>query len=262
MSDTDPFFDRDGQTYRPTPIARGPWDPGQMHGRVLAGLMAREVETLFGDPAFHYARMTIDLFRPPPLAPVDVSARMVRDGNRIKVADASIDCGGVEIARSSVVMLRKADQPPGNVWSPPPWDVPLPDDIAPPPQRPRGDGWAPMWDTRSISPGGFGSVEQKRCWIRENRPLVAGEALSPFVRAALAADYTNPFANSGDAGLNFVNADITLYLHRLPVEEWVGFEVVAHNSAEGVAVGECALYDVKGPVGRSTVCGVANQRRR
>jgi acyl-CoA thioesterase len=105
-------------------------------------------------------------------------------------------------------------------------------------------------------------VEQKRTWIRENRELIEGEALTPFLRAAVAADFTNPFANSGDAGLNFVNADITLYLHRSPVDEWIGFEVASHQSDEGIAVAECTLYDVQGAIGRSTVCGVANQRRR
>ena len=38
----------------------------------------------------------------------------------------------------------------------------------------------------------------------------------------MAADFTNPLANSGDQGLEFVNADYTLYLHRLPVGEWIG----------------------------------------
>ncbi len=128
-----------------------------------------------------------------------------------------------------------------------------------------------MWETRPISLNpspslgegqgrGFGGVEQKRAWIREARLLVAGEPLTPFVRAAIAADFTNPFANSGNRGLNFVNADITLYLHRLPETEWVGFEVASHQSEDGIAVGECTLYDTRGPIGHSTVCGVANAR--
>ena len=94
-------------------------------------------------------------------------------------------------------------------------------------------------------------------------PLGAeGEPLTPFMRAAIAADFTNPFANSGEGGLNFVNADVTLYLHRLPVGEWVGFEVSGHHSAQGVAVAECTVYDEDGPIGRSTVCSVANTHRR
>lgn len=116
-----------------------------------------------------------------------------------------------------------------------------------------------MWETRVIDHG-FGSTERKRAWLRENRPLVAGEELTPFVRAAFASDFTNPFANSGSAGLQFVNADITLYLHRLPAAEWLGFEVASHHAGEGIAVAECAIYDEMGAIGRSLVCALANRR--
>ncbi|MEX1103578.1 MAG: thioesterase family protein, partial [Dehalococcoidia bacterium] len=148
--------------------------------------------------------------------------------------------------------------PDGTVWSPPSWDVPHPDSITPPAQDwgPRG----PMWDTRAIGRG-FGSTEQERAWLRENRPLAEGIEMTPFVRAAFAADFTNPFANSGSAGLKFVNADITLYLHRLPVGEWLGFEVVEHHATDGIALGECSLYDTSGPIGRSLVTALANRRK-
>jgi hypothetical protein len=267
------------------------------------------------------------------MAPVSIDVRPTREGNRIKVVEGVIYSHAgestapapIEVARGTIVMLMKADQPEGTVWTPPTWDVPSPDQLPPPAPPPlrraergpggevipsregRNDGgvepvlstveggeesqapspaatsprpeFTPMWETRPItgrrgdvaatsrSPGegwrgAFGGVEQKRAWIRESRLLVEGEPLTPFVRAALAADYTNPFANSGDRGLNFVNADITLYLHRLPETEWIGFEVASHQSEEGIAVGECTLYDERGPIGHSLVCGVANARTR
>jgi acyl-CoA thioesterase len=96
--------------------------------------------------------------------------------------------------------------------------------------------------------------------MREVRELVAGTELTPWVRSAMAADFTNPLANSGDKGLEFVNADYTLYLHRLPVGEWIGVEATSHHSVEGVAVATCALYDEDGPIGRSAVGSIANRR--
>jgi acyl-CoA thioesterase len=129
------------------------------------------------------------------------------------------------------------------------------------------EGRLSMRDTRPIE-GEFGSVQQKRAWMRENRALIAGERLTPFIRAAVAWDFTNPVANSGGQGLQFVNADIALYctasprlLHRLAATEWIGFEVNAHHSHAGVAVAECTLYDIEGAIGASAVCG-AGQRRR
>ena len=61
-------------------------------------------------------------------------------------------------------------------------------------------------------------------------------------------------------GLYFKNADTTLYMHRLPVGEWICLEVAARESAEGVAVGECALHDERGVFGRSLVACVATAR--
>ena len=254
------FFTREHERFAPGEPARGPWDPNSLHGRVIAGLLARSIEQQHGDEAFQFARLTVDLFRLPPFAPVEVTTALVRDGNRIRVADATATSQGVEIARAAVVMLRRAEQPGGAVWSPASWEVPPPDELAPPSDASR-PGELPMWEIRPIE-GASGGVVQKRVWLRETRALVEGEPLTPFVRAAFAADFTNPFANSGERGLNFVNADVTLYLHRLPVGEWLGFEVASHQSAEGVAVAGCTLYDVEGPIGRSTVCAVANRHRR
>src|SRR4030095_12277273 len=79
----DPFFlsERDG--FRPTPVCRGPWDPSSLHGRVVAGLLAHEIERRHGDPALLPARLTVDLYRLPGFAPVTVTTSIVRDGHRI-----------------------------------------------------------------------------------------------------------------------------------------------------------------------------------
>ena len=252
----EPFFTLDGGRFAPTDQSRGPWDRNSLHGRVVVGLLAREFEQQHGDDAFQFARLTTDLFRMPRFAPLEVATSVVREGNRIRVVDGVVTSEGREIAQGRVVMLRRAEQPEGEIWGPPPWDVPAPDAIDPPAAR--GDR-EPMWETRPID-GDFGSPGQRRAWLREARTLIEGEALTPFQRVAFAADFTNPFANSGPDGLNFVNADVTLYLHRLPVTEWVGFEVNGHHSAEGIAVAECTLYDEQGNIGRSAVTAVANRR--
>lgn len=259
-------FHRDGAFYLPTPHTRGPWDPNSLHGRVIAGLLMYEVERLHLDPAFQVSRLTVDMFRVAPMRPVTVVTSVVRDGNRIRVADASLRLeDGMEIARASIVMLRRAPAPEGTVWSPTPWDVPHPDTLPVPPPPPAQFGPA-AWETRSITGRmAFGNQEspvQKRAWIRDHMNFVDDERPSPLVRAALVSDFANPFANSGDRGLNYVNADASLYLHRDPTGEWIGMEVNGHHAAEGIAIGECVMYDMDGAFGRSTVCAVANQRRQ
>ena len=96
--------------------------------------------------------------------------------------------------------------------------------------------------------------------MSEVRDLVEGAPLTPFVRVAVAADFASPFANAGDHGLGYINSDVTLYLHRLPVQEWIGFEVVNHHATDGVAIGECFLYDQQGPIGTATVAALAQRK--
>jgi acyl-Coa thioesterase superfamily protein/acyl-CoA thioesterase superfamily protein len=252
----EPFFRRAGEVFQPTPASIGPWSPTSLHGRVVAGLLAHEIERRHGGPDFTPARFTIDMYRLPDLSAAEVSVRPVRDGHRIKVIDAEYIVGGVSMARATCQLLRRTANPEGNVWTPPDWSVPAPAEISPPDDR-RGMGG--MWATRQIS-GGFGAVGEKRLWMSEVRELIEGEALTPFVRVALAADFASPFANSGDKGLGWINTDITLYLHRLPATPWVGFEVKNHGATDGVAIGECWLHDETGPIGTSTVAALAQRR--
>ncbi|HET7738192.1 MAG TPA: hypothetical protein VFK32_06420, partial [Tepidiformaceae bacterium] len=179
--------------------------------------------------------------------------------NRIKVVDATMLCEGVAVARASAVMLRQSDEPHGRVWNAP--EPPMVDPATlVPRERPEATERDRAWDTR-IAGGGFGTGERMEAWLRQLCPTVAGIEPSPFVRAAGASDFAHPTTNSGDSGLSYINADITLYLHRAPVGEWFGFRSVSHENAEGVAVGEAAVFDEVGAVGRATVCGITNRRR-
>jgi hypothetical protein len=259
MTTPDPFFRRDGELFQPTQSARGPWDPTSLHGRVAAGLLAHRIEQEFRDPDFLPARFTIDMYRLPKITtPAAVTLTPIREGNRVKVIDAEYLVDGVSMARAICLFLRKSENPEGEVWSPPNWDAPLPQDIEPPADN-RG-GMGGMWNTRPIR-GGFGATgAHKRIWMNDFRECVEGEPMTPFVRAALAADFASPFANSGDKGLNYINADITLYLHRLPAGEWVGFETMNHQATAGVSIAECWLYDEQGPIGTSSVAALAQRR--
>ena len=252
-----PFFTRDGEAFVPTEVASGPWDPQSLHGRVIIGLLAFEIEQRHGAADFVPARLTVDMFRLPKLVPIEIKTKLVRDGLRIKVVEAEFFSGGVSMARASCQLLRKTENPAGNVWSPPNWDVPRPADIAKPTDVRLG--MHGKWTTRPIV-GAMGTLGPRRLWMSEVRELVAGTPVSPFVRVAVAADFASPFANAGDQGLGFINSDVTLYLYRLPMTEWVGFEVVNHHSRDGIAIGECWLYDEEGAIGTSTVAALAQRK--
>ena len=64
---------------------------------------------------------------------------------------------------------------------------------------------------------------QKFAWVRETNLLVDDEPLSPFTRAVIAADITSSLSHCGTDGLQFINADYTVTLSRLPEGVYIGW---------------------------------------
>ncbi|MFC4127594.1 hypothetical protein [Nocardia rhizosphaerae] len=93
-------------------------------------------------------------------------------------------------------------------------------------------------------------------------PLVAGEAITPFQRAAILGDVTNHVCHWGSAGAGYINADVTVSLARLPVGYEVGLRADSTIAADGLSVGSATLYDRIGPVGTCVVTALSNVRRR
>lgn len=243
----------------PHPDARSPWSPDMLHGRLLAGLAASALERDHGDPDLQPARLTVDLFRSPAMAPTTVATTVVRRGGRVRVVDALIHVGGVEVARASGLFLRRAEPPsfddgPRTAR----WDAPPPESMSPT-EMPAADipfDIRTPGGQRFATPGGGA----RQIWLRDRRPLVPGIELTPFVRAALASDFASPLANMSSEGLVYINADMTLHLARLPVGEWLGLGTGDRVVADGVSVAECPIHDADGPVGWSSVCAVVNPR--
>jgi hypothetical protein len=257
----DAFFTPAGADLVPAPHARGPWAPDMMHGRLFGGLMARAIEREHAEDGLHIARFTVDLFRRAPVVPLRVTTERVRDGGRIRVADAAVALaagGGGVVARASAVLLRRGERPPGEVWTTPGWTAPDPARLGPPMDTEPFQLWQLTDD--GAAGAQWASAGRRRAWIRESHELVTGESSSPFVRVALAADLSSPMALFGSDGLFYINTDYTLTLGRLPMSEVIGFESDGHLADDGVAVGRCTLHDAAGPIGFTVVTAVANPR--
>ncbi|MEO1060373.1 MAG: thioesterase family protein [Actinomycetota bacterium] len=245
---TDPYFRPVDGALAPRPHAHAPWGDDMLHGRLLGGLAARALEAELGAPGWRGARLTVDLFRPAAMAPVEIEVRMVRSGRRIRVADALLRCDGHDVGRATGVFLAESEEPPGVIWRPESEAWPDPDEIdaADDPGSPDQTGW---W-FRPVR-GSFYGAEQARLWTNETALLVDGEELSPFVRTAVSSDIACPLANSSDEGLFYINADFTVLIGRLPVGDWVGLEVAQQIAADGVSMGSCTLFDRDGPFATS-----------
>ncbi|HEX7885430.1 MAG TPA: thioesterase family protein [Phenylobacterium sp.] len=250
----EPFFRKDGDLFVPTRAGISPWNPDALHGRLIVALLGAEIERQHRTPDYMPTRLTVDMYRLPDLSPVEVVTRVVKDGHRIKVIDAELISGGKSAGRATCQLLRRTENSPGKVWTPEPWVVSSPEDIAPV-EGPLGG----MWKMRPIA-GGFGLAGMpRRTWMAEVRDLVEGQPYTPFARVATAADFASPFANSGEQGLGYINSDVTIYLHREPVTEWVGFDVVNHGATDGVAIAECLLYDEDGAIGSVSCTALAQK---
>jgi len=247
------YWRREDGAYYANPISAGPWRADSLMGRVVCGLLGYEIERNFLKPGEVPARFTVELYGLVDFSRTTVETRLLRDGGRVKLVEAEIFCGGTSRARATCQLLRHTAAVAGRVWSPPDWDAPGPDELPDDPQR-----W--KWRLRLAAGDGIGHLGLKRAWLQDYRQLVAGSPLSPFSQAALAADFTSPFSNAGENGLEYINTDATLYLHRLPELGWIGFEVTDHQSTAGVAVSQTRIYDQKGPIGFGSCAAVAQRR--
>ena len=244
------LFVADGpDTWLPTDLARGPWDPDALHGGPSAALLARAVERLLSP--LRPTRLTVELLRPVPVAPLRVSARLTRDGRKIRIAEARIEHDGVAVATAVALGIRTkpmkvpeqpaADPPPG------PEGGTEPDRALDPYEAFHNKGVQ-----HSFVRGQFGVPGPATDWIRLRYPLVAGEDPTPLQRVAAAADFGN-----GISGLDvmndllFINPDLTIHLHRLPVGEWVCLDATSRYEPDGIGIAVSDLYDETGPIGRS-----------
>ncbi len=244
----------DGERLVPSPSTAGPWAEGMVNGRHVGGLVAWAVERDHDLAELQVARLTIDMFRPVPMKPLRVATTVERSGRRIRLVEVGVFDGDVEVTRGSALLVVRSEMPTGGPDALAPWDFPAPEAL-PATEPLSGRTWE-LRQQRSWNDGG-GSV-----WMRDLAPFVAGESISPLLRAALAADFANPLANGAPDGLVFINADITLSLTRNPVDEWVGMERVGHLSGDGVALGTTWMHDRVGRIGHCSVAALPDPRAR
>jgi hypothetical protein len=248
----EPLWTRDGSAWLPGDYTRGPWEPRALHAGPIAGLLARELENLPHAGPMRWTRMTVEVFRPVPFAPLELTAEVVRPGRRVEFAVASLTQQGTELCRASGWRIRQEagalDGLPAPEPAPAPGPGELTDDPLPAvlPQESFGAVTGQRWVSGSwgVGPG--------TVWMRLAVPLVAGETPTPFQRAASLCDYGNGIsaAVSWDEHV-FVNTDLTLYLEREPDGEWLCLDARTRLEQAGTGVAESVLSDVRGRVGRS-----------
>jgi hypothetical protein len=252
----DALFLPDGDRFVPTDLTRGPWSPDAQHGGPPAALLARTIDREAGGAGMMVARLTVELLRPVPVEPLTVATRLARPGRKVQLVEASLRTCDTEVARATGLRIRTAELP----------LAPMADAGRPPPPPGTGTASLPPWaaavsyrsfhrdgvEHRFVA-GSFETPGPATDWIRLRVPLVAGEPTPPLARAAAAADFGNgiSWTLSRQDGYEFINPDLTVYLHRLPADEWVCLDAVTWAEPHGVGLAEGRLWDRHGPLGRS-----------
>ena len=238
--------------FMPTRFANSHWGVDHLNGPAVVGLVAHVLESRCSQDEFVPTRLTVDLFRAARRALTTVDVRVVRDGRRVHSAECDVLQDGRAVARATLVSYRRSAAPPGEQWTastsfPTPPD---PDGELFPFVRSEDAGW-----TRS--PAAHQNASRK-CFFNDGINVVAGEALSPFVRAAMLAESTSLVTNLGSKGIGYINGDLTVALSRLPLDEWIGIQADSHHASDGISVGTATLFDQGGAFGSGVVTAVAN----
>jgi acyl-coenzyme A thioesterase PaaI-like protein len=257
------FFRTDGDTFVPTPNARGPW--GQtVSGNYVGGLLGHIVDRdQSADADLQPTRFTVDLLRPVPMAPLTGQSRVIRRGRRLTLVDAELRHDDALVARASALFLRRGVQPEDDAWTTPVSMPPVPPEPADTDGRALllwvfGGGSGDGDPVPSSDLSGWQHDGPKSVWLRDIAPLVDGVALTPFVRIAIAGDYASSLTNFGSTGLPFINADYSVSLTRLPDGPHIGLSALTHHSDDGIATGTAALFDRQGQIGTATASALAN----
>jgi hypothetical protein len=83
-------------------------------------------------------------------------------------------------------------------------------------------------------------------------PLVAESATSALESLVAVADSASGVAVVVDpAQATFVNGDLTVALHRMPVGEWTCLDAATGGERHGIGLTRARLWDMAGPIGRS-----------
>jgi hypothetical protein len=246
------LFVRDGHGYLADPVCDGPWAEGALHGGAPAALLAHLLSAELDGTGLELARLTCEFVRPAPRGPLQPRIEVVRPGRRVTLLDGALLApDGNEVTRARALFLA-----PSEIDGPPEEGVPFPG-----PEEGAATDWKPA--QRPMFPadgmeirfaeGRFLQSGPATAWFRLRYDLIAGEPTRPVDRLAAAADFGNGISSVLSWEQHtFINPDLTIYLERPPVDEWVALRSRMRVHSGSVASAESVLYDRRGRIGHAT----------
>src|SRR5215475_2196989 len=86
--------------------AAGPWDPRMQHGSAPASLVVWAAERIPTAVPMSIARVTIDLMRPVPVAPLTIETELLREGRKIQLCGIKLSADGAVVVGATVLKIK------------------------------------------------------------------------------------------------------------------------------------------------------------
>ena len=247
----DSIFRVDNDSVTVSPYASGPWNPNMQHGGAPAALAVWVAENVPAAGPMRVARLTLDLLRPVPVAPLRVRSEILREGKKIQLVAVHLEANGVEVARASILKVRTGGAEFAEIERADALDLPLPEQGVErrAPER-SAQSFGASASLRSVK-GEFGTPGPAAIWFKFNRDFVEGQVNSPVMRAVAAADFSNGISSELDfASWIFINADLSVSLSRNPEGDWILLNAQTWLGNDGGGMAAARLADRKGYFGR------------
>lgn len=254
-----PVFRQEGNVLLPTSLCMGPWYPGTQHGSAMLLMAAWAAEQYPSEAPRQVTRLTVDMMKAAPVAPIECVTTLRKGGRYMEVLDISLRAEGEECVRASALRFRIDNVPvPAQVTyqgKPPRLPPPLDFDLFA--HAANREGFHQAIDVRV-------DVEAQPAimWLRLKQPVLPAVDATPLLRVALAADWTYSIPNVahhvetregfGNKSFYGINPDTTVNLHRPADGEWIGIQThcTFDDLGAGTVMGQ--IFDEQGPVGFCT----------
>jgi hypothetical protein len=242
-----------GERFVATDLVRSTWSAAIQHAAPVSALLVRALQRCEPRADTRLSRVLVDLLGPVP-AEGDLWVRSSRErsGKQIELVAAEMLAPGPDgtprpVARASGWRLQTLD-------------TAAVAHAAAEPLRPlsqaRGRDMKKDWDRNYVhsldwrwltTPMAEGPGES---WIRPEVDLVGGETMTALERLFAVADDANGIGTKLDIRKwTFLNTDLAVHIHRVPVGEWIGIRAETNYGPDGVGATLGTLFDETGAVG-------------
>jgi Thioesterase-like superfamily len=256
----DAIFRVDGNDVVTSPFAAGPWYPSMQHGSPPAALVVWAAERIATQVPMRIARVTVDLMRPVPVAPLTLDTEVLREGRKIQLCAVRLLANGVVVVGATVLKIKVQTHVLPSEAAIEPVELPGPDQSRVEHVDFSSSPFVTGMSLRAAR-GHFGVPGPGAIWYRVDRPIVEGAAVSQAMRVMAAADFCNGTSAVLDfREWTFLNADLTVSFSREPEGDWILLDAESWIGPDGAGLAMARLGDERGYFGRAIQSLVIEKR--